>query len=229
MLPDGDPPRLEQGEQGWQLCCGKVVVRVDFESGAATYRRLHGGGRGELLARAVGLKPANRIPSVMDATAGLGRDAFLLASLGCRVDLFERSEPVRILLEDGLTRARGSADPAVRDAIGRMVLHPVDAMTVLRAPGGLPLADVIYLDPMFPDRQKSAAVKKEMAMFQALLADEPADADALLACALAAAPCRVVVKRPRRAPPLGGKDAPLVLEGQSTRFDIYPLRSLSLG
>lgn len=207
----------------WQ---GNSRIAVDFVSGANQYRRLHGGGRGQPVAKAVGLKAGNIIPSVFDCTAGLARDAFVLAALGCPVHLCERSPLVHALLQDGLQRAGAVADAALREIVLRMTLVPGDAMAHLASLDEAAKPDVIYLDPMFPERRKRAAVKKDMAAFHALVgADE--DAAALLPLALQQARCRVVVKRPRHAPYLADEKPGLVLEGESTRFDIYPLRSMA--
>ena len=84
-------------------------ISVDFLSKQATHRRYHGGGRGQLIARAVGIKSGYR-PTVIDATAGLGRDAFVLACLGCQVTMLERSPVLGVMLKDGLMRAQQHAD-----------------------------------------------------------------------------------------------------------------------
>ncbi|WP_097460747.1 class I SAM-dependent methyltransferase [Mangrovitalea sediminis] len=197
-------------------------VIVDFSGGKAAFRRLHGGGRGQLVAKAVGLSRARRIPSVLDATAGLGQDAFVLATLGCSMLLLERSPVVHALLEDGLARA--SQDPELAPIIARMKLQAADAAGYLEA--AEEVADVVYLDPMFPHRgQQSALVKKEMRVFRDLVGDD-LDADRLLPAALQAARCRVVVKRPRKAPPLAGPAPSHALEGKSSRYDLYTLRAL---
>ncbi|HSC76387.1 MAG TPA: class I SAM-dependent methyltransferase [Pseudomonadales bacterium] len=219
-------------ENGMALLQGKSVIAVDFITGANHHRRLHGGGRGQSVAKAVGLKSGNIIPTVLDCTAGLARDAFVLASLGCTMQLCERSVLVHLLLQDGLVRACGSDDIQLRDIVNRMQLLSLDAREHMAAlmndkqhEDDRP--DVIYLDPMFPEKRKSAAVKKDMAAFHALVgADE--DADSLLPLALQTARYRVVVKRPRHAPHLDNCKPGLVLEGESTRFDIYPLRSMAI-
>lgn len=197
-------------------------VWVDFAHGAADHRRQFGGGRGQMVARAVGLKPGVN-PSVLDATAGLGGDAFVLASLGAQVTLQERNAIVHCLLADGLARLRADAAgrPDLQEVAQRMQL----VERVLESGQHMAAADVVYLDPMFPARDKSAAVKKEMTAFHALVGED-ADQDLLLAQALAAARYRVVVKRPRKAPWLADKKPALVLEGKSSRFDIYPLKKL---
>lgn len=216
---------FEVGATGVQLL-ERVVsapgpIRVDFVAGVAAYRRKHGGGSGELIARAVGVAPGVR-PYVLDATAGLGRDAFVLASLGSRVVLVERHPLVAALLADGLARA--AADPEIALIVARMQLQQADAIELLMA-GSMPVPQVIYLDPMFPKQDKQALVKKEMRLFRPLVGAD-ADAPALLAAALEYASHRVVVKRPRKAPPIEGATAQYCIEGKSSRFDVYPLQSL---
>lgn len=197
-------------------------VFVDFVAGALGHRRRFGGGRGQPLARAVGLK-GGASPRVIDATGGLGGDAFVLACLGCPVTLIERSPVVAALLDDGLARA--AADAEVAPIVARMRLLAGNAIELLAAWPEEP-PQVIYLDPMFPHRDKSALVKKEMRLFRPFVGDD-LDAPALLAAALELASHRVVVKRPRKAPAVAGAKPGYVLEGKSSRYDIYPKKSLT--
>lgn len=203
-------------------------VRVDFTGGGANHRRKFGGGKGQMIAKAVGLKGSYR-PTVLDATAGLGGDAFVLACLGCSMTLLERSPVVLSLLEDGLRRGReyaAAADPELLDILQAMQLLAADSHAYLQqlaAADSKP--DVIYLDPMFPERSKSASVKKEMASFHQIVGHDP-DADGLLALALAAATYRVVVKRPAKAPCLGQQAPSYQLQGKSCRYDVYTLKKL---
>lgn len=196
-------------------------VRVDFLEGAVAHRRLFGGGSGQMIAKAVGIQPGVR-PQVLDATAGLGRDAFVLAELGCAMTLIERQPLIAALLEDGLQRAADDAE--VGPVVGRMRLLGGNAIDLMAAWTG-EAPQVIYLDPMFPHRDKSALVKKEMRLFRPLVGSDD-DAPALLAAALALATHRVVVKRPRKAPPVAGEKPGYALEGKSSRYDIYPKKSL---
>ncbi|MHA6494291.1 class I SAM-dependent methyltransferase [Pseudomonas borbori] len=198
-------------------------VRVDFVEGAAAHRRLFGGGTGQMIAKAVGVQAGVR-PTVLDATAGLGRDAFVLASLGCAVTLMERNPLVAALLEDGLARAMGNGE--VRGVVERMRLINGNAIELMKAWQAEP-PQVIYLDPMFPHRDKSALVKKEMRLFRPFVGDD-LDAPALLESALALASHRVVVKRPRKSPVIAGATPGYALEGKSSRYDIYPKKKLSL-
>ncbi|MFR0655693.1 16S rRNA (guanine(1516)-N(2))-methyltransferase RsmJ [Pantoea sp. SIMBA_079] len=192
-------------------------IFVDFVSGAMAHRRKFGGGRGEAVAKAVGIK-GGYLPDVVDATAGLGRDAFVLAALGCRVRMLERHPVVAALLEDGLQR--GYADSEIGGWLReRLTLLHVASQQALSDIA--PAPDVVYLDPMYPHRQKSAMVKKEMRVFQSLVgADE--DADALLEPARRLAKKRIVVKRPDYAPPLAGVATQSAVVTKSHRFDIYP-------
>lgn len=197
------------------------ILRADFLSGALTHRRYFGGGKGQMIAKAIGMQ-AGIHPTVLDATAGLGRDAFILAQLGCSLRLIERHPVIAALLEDGLRRA--AEDAEVAPIVARMRLSAGDAITLMRD-WREATPQVVYLDPMFPHRQKSALVKKEMRLLRPLAGDD-ADAPTLLAAALALASHRVVVKRPRQAPPIAGQAPGYALHGQSSRFDIYPKKSL---
>ena len=200
-------------------------VRAEFVSGKAGYRREHGGGTGQLIAKAVGLQKTRQSLHVLDATAGLGQDAFVLASLGCRVTLFERSPVVHAILADGLARA--SINEQCADITSRMKLEEGDSLHWLQRsePDSV---DVIYLDPMFPHRDKSALVKKEMQVFRQVVGDDD-DSDALLEAALAVARYRVVVKRPRKAEPLNGPPVTTRVEGKSSRYDVYSIKALPTG
>lgn len=197
-------------------------VRAEFVTGKAGYRREHGGGTGQLIAKAVGLQKTRKPLHVLDATAGLGQDAFVLASLGCQVTLFERSPIIHALLSDGLARAALNEQSAPLAA--RMVLQPGNSIEWLaKAQQGC--ADVIYLDPMFPHRDKSALAKKEMQVFRTVVGDDD-DSPELLAAALAVATYRVVLKRPRKAEPVHGPAPTTRIEGKSSRYDIYSIKAL---
>lgn len=192
------------------------AVFVDFVGGTMAHRRKFGGGRGEAVAKAVGIK-GTELPTVIDATAGLGRDAFVLAAIGCQVRLVERHPVVRLLLEDGLRRAYADSE------IGEMMQQNMRLLDVAHINALNPekdFADVVYLDPMYPHKQKSALVKKEMRVFQHLVGAD-LDADTLLEPALQLAKKRVVVKRPDYAEFLGKIAPHFSRETKNHRFDIY--------
>ena len=132
------------------------AIAVNFVDGTMAHRRKFGGGRGEAVAKAVGIK-GSYLPTVIDATAGLGRDAFVLAAIGCKVQLIERNPVVSALLEDGLKRAY--QDPEIGEFMqSRMVLLPFHTISEYATANEVPV-DVVYFDPMFPHKQKSALVK----------------------------------------------------------------------
>lgn len=188
---------------------------IDFTQGKLLYRSKQAGLKKELLARAIGIKPLEK-PAIVDATAGLGRDSFILAHLGFTVTMLERSPVIHALLNDALHRLE--QHQAFEDTAKRMQLILTDANEWLDSQTSKP--DVIYLDPMFPARQKSASVKKEIRLLQALLptTDEP---DSLFKNALSCATRRVVVKRPRHANPIADQKPTYSLAGTTCRFDIY--------
>ncbi len=190
-------------------------IYVDFLEGALAHRKKYGGGKNQLIAKAVGIKPKS-ILSVLDLTAGLGRDAFVLATLGCHVVMCERSPMIYALLQDGMLRAQKEA--WFRDL--HLQLIECDGLAYLSqlTPDHFP--DVIYIDPMFPEKTKSALVKKEMRMLRDVVGDDT-DAEKLLNAALFVAKKRVVVKRAKLAPTLTEKKPSVVYEGKSSRFDVY--------
>jgi len=188
-------------------------LTIDFTTGAVAHRRQFGGGRGQALPRAVGMK-GGKNPSVVDATAGLGRDAFLLASLGAKVTLIERSAQMHALLADALIRA---ADSEVAEIVTRMTLLHGDAKDLL--PDLCP--EVVLVDPMHPPRRKSALAKKEMRQIRQIVGVD-ADAGALMKIALATARNRVVLKWPQKADKMVGIPAPShQINGKSIRFDVF--------
>ncbi|MGB1173108.1 MAG: class I SAM-dependent methyltransferase [Marinobacterium sp.] len=197
-------------------------IRVDFESGAVAHRRRFGGGKGQQIAKACGVS-SSVTPYIADLTAGLGRDSFVLATLGCRVDMVERMPIVHALLKDGLQRSQYSSDPELQEILARLSLTNAQAADFLKTTSKQ--YDVIYLDPMFPHADKSAQVKKEMLAFRSLVGADQDSAE-LLDAALQHDPARVVVKRPRKAPIIEGPKPSYALEGKSGRFDIYARRKL---
>jgi len=216
---------LEVTQRGLELVllpARKSRLFCDFVSGPLGYRRIKGGGRNQAIARAVGLKTYKLPLTILDATAGLGRDAFVLASLGCKMCLVERSPILAALLQDGLERALQS--PEVAPIIRSMQFILQDAHFILAGLTSETAPDVVYLDPMFPTKEKkskSALTKMEMRIIRDMVGED-FDAALLLPLALAKARKRVVVKRPKVAPPLVPEPAPsFVVPGKSNRYDVY--------
>lgn len=182
-------------------------LRVDWQAGKAAHRQRQAGV--ELLLRACG-----RATSVLDATAGFGDDTWVLAGGGFAVTAAERHPVMHALLADALARARADARLAAHAAC--LQLQQTDACRLM-TPAAF---DCIYLDPMFPAREKRAAVRKPMTYLQALLG-VPDDTDALFALALQSARQRVVVKRPLRAAALDARPPDGQWRGRAVRFDMY--------
>ncbi|NVJ65821.1 MAG: class I SAM-dependent methyltransferase [Gammaproteobacteria bacterium] len=195
-----------------------VSMNVDLVAGQVAYRRQHGGGRKQHIAKACGLK-GNWQPSVLDATGGLGRDAAELRNLGCSLRIIERSPYVASLLQDAIQRA--ARNPQTMELFTQgFELHHGQAIDLMSKLSLESKPDIIYLDPMFPPKQKSAAVKKEMRLVKLLVGEDP-DADNLLAIALDNAKKRVVVKRPSYAPYLNQQNPSMSIESKGNRFDVY--------
>lgn len=188
---------------------------IDFLSGPVAFRRKKIGHEKELLAKAVGIRGSYR-PSVIDATAGLGEDSYVLACLGCHVTMLERSPLIAALLQDALERLFN--DDASKNL--KINLINTNAILFLAELDKENKPDVIYLDPMFPTRKKSALVKKEMRILREIIGED-ADAKTLLEIAIKTARNRVVVKRPRLASSLSEKKPDFAITGKNMRFDIY--------
>ncbi|ART62212.1 class I SAM-dependent methyltransferase [Kushneria marisflavi] len=226
--PDSDDLWLHYGEQGLVLGGDKrqfgAPIQADLVGGGVAHRRQFGGGRGQLIARACGLKQGVS-PDIIDATAGLGRDSAVLASLGSRVLMIERHPVVAALLFDALERARRQED--LKTLTQRLFFVEGDSSQTLSAlvAASSVAPQVIHLDPMYPHQDKSALVKKEMRLFRRLVGDDM-DAPQLLAQALDLATHRVVVKRPKGAPPIEGPSPSHEIVSKNSRYDLYVHRSL---
>ena len=191
------------------------TLKCDFVGGAVNHRLLYGGGRGQDLPKAVGMK-AGKTPDIVDATAGLGRDAFLLASLGSQVTLIERSDIMHTLLQDGL-KAASNAGGLHAEIASRMTLIHGDAIDLLPAMS----PEVVLVDPMHPPRQKSALVKADLRAIRDIVGTDD-DQLTLIQTALAAASKRVVLKWPAKAKPLAGlQPCTHQIIGKSVRFDVF--------
>lgn len=192
-------------------------IWVDFLSGPLAHRVRFGGGRGQTLAKAVGIKQGQALPSILDTTAGLARDAYVLAHLGCPLTLLERSPVLYRLIDNAIQRAEGD-DNFRRIQQQGFQLYNQDGIHFIETT--LERFDVIYLDPMYPHRKKSAQVKKDMQILQELIGSND-DTPALLLAARRKAVKRVVVKRPKGGELLAGLKPVFSLESKATRYDIY--------
>lgn len=203
---------LQRDERGLALVGGGMELRGDFSQLLPRIRkdRL----AGELLVRAAKVRGCAE-PWAIDATAGLGEDSFLLAAAGFRVSMYESDPTIAALVRDALARAQ--ADPKLADIARRMELFEEDSIEAMAHLGDTP--DVIYLDPMFPERRKSAAVKKKFQLIHHL--EAPCQNEgALLAAAISASPRKVIVKRHAKGPHLAGVKPSHSLAGKAVRYDV---------
>lgn len=200
-----------------------IAIHVDFVSGSLAHRQQYGGGRGQAIAKAIGLKQGTQPPTVIDATAGLGKDSFVMACLGCSVTLIERSEIISQLVVDAIQRGENDADFNIFIQRGFKLIHS-QAEKYLNALPENNRPEIIYLDPMYPERKKSALVKKNMQLLQSLLGNDDGT-ETLINCALKIAQKRVVVKRPKGAEVIGNHKPTMSIESKKTRYDVYVISS----
>lgn len=191
------------------------AISVDFTEGALKHRADYGGGRRQLLARAIGCHKHKGL-NVIDATAGLGKDSYVLANLGCSVVALERNPEIYALLSDGIQRGLAAGI----DNLQRITLLNSDTQLYLQSICDDQHPDVIYFDPMYPHSNKSALVKKDMRILRQIVGDDHDNAD-LLSLAIARAKYRVVIKRPLQAEFYAGQQADFHYQGKRSRFDIY--------
>jgi 16S rRNA (guanine1516-N2)-methyltransferase len=196
---------------------GTRPILVDFAGGPTGFRRRSGLSRRQPMAKALGLSKATK--TVVDATAGLGRDAFLLACLGCEVLGVERSPVLFALLRDGVKRAEQARSASLRHLMSRLRFVRDDSRRLLSSCDPASAPDAVYIDPMFPAKGKAALSKKEMRICRDLVGDDE-DASELVGIARRVARRRVVVKRPPRATPLAPRPD-LQYEGKQVRYDVY--------
>lgn len=217
--------KLVRDERGLTLVGGPMELRCDFEKLLA--RTKPAALPKELLVKAAKTKSDN--PVAIDCTAGLGHDSFLLAAAGFSVIMFERDESIAALLEDGIDRAQ--SDEALAPIVKRMKLvrgDSLDFLSTLANSGEIP-PDVVYLDPMFPERQKSASVKKKFQLLHVLEKPcEEAEEIELVRAAYAAGPRKIIVKRPAKGPHLAGIKPSYAISGKAVRYDVIVSASTKL-
>jgi len=199
-----------------------ISIHVDFLAGDLAHRQQFGGGRGQSIAKAIGLKQGVKPPTVIDATAGLAKDAYVLACLGCPITLLERSPVIVELIQDAIKRAKEDEhfQTVLNTGFNVIAGSSIEYLTTLLEQKNAILPDVIYLDPMYPHRKKSASVKKNMQILQKLLGQDD-DTQELLEIALKIAKKRVVVKRPKGAENLTDIKPTYLVESKKTRYDVY--------
>ncbi len=192
-------------------------VFVDFIGGKIGHRRQQFTVKNQAILKAIGIKKGHR-PTILDATAGLGQDSFIMAWAGCEVTAIERSPIIFALLEDGIYRGKDNVE--VEPILNRIKVINSDSIKFIASINEVNAPDIIYLDPMFPHRKKSSLVKKEMRCLQEIVGED-ADSTTLLELSLSTAKKRVVVKRPTKSDFLSQTKPSLSFKGKSTRFDVY--------
>ena len=202
-----------------------TTLAIDFIKGNLAHRQQFGGGRGQAIAKAVGLKSGNT-PGILDATAGLAGDAFVLATLGCPLTLIERSPIIYTLIENAVERAslNEKFSSILNQGFKLINQDAIDYISAQLKNKSEP-PEVIYIDPMYPDRKKSALVKKDMQILQRLHGKDD-EASELLEIALQFAKKRVVVKRPVNAKTVNNRTPNTCIKSKKTRYDIYTIEKM---
>lgn len=205
-------PKLIRDEKGLKLTNGELELYGDFTKMA--HRLKQSNLERELLVKAIRIKSLTRPLIVMDATAGLGEDSMLIAAAGHEVHLYESDETIGALLRDAHERAL--TDESLRAIALRMNITIGDSIAAMTHLDYEP--DVIYLDPMFPKREKSAEVKKKFQLIHGL--EEPCtNEQEMLDAAIKAGPRKIVIKRPVKGPFLAGRKPDYSITGNSVRYD----------
>lgn len=207
---------LEYNDEGLSLNQDSLSLMADFRD-VLPRMKASNLNNNEMLVKAVRIKDEKNI-TVLDATAGFGEDDMILAGAGCNVEMFEYDPIIAALLEDAMERAtmlQGLAGP-----VSRMSLHKEDSIVAMQA--GELKVDVVYLDPMFPERQKSGLIKKKFQMLQQL--QSPcSDENDLLEAAKSLKPRKIVIKRPLKGPNLGNIKPSYSVNGKAIRYDVILL------
>ena len=200
------------GQDGLALEHEGLQMSADLGSMAPRVRKDRLGR--ELLVKAAKIKGHDGPLRAVDATAGLGQDALLLAAAGFETVLFEQNPVIAALLADSLERAAGI--PELEGAIARM--HFVEGDSIAGLHQLAQPCDVVLLDPMFPERRKSASVKKKFQLLHFL--EKPCtNEEDLVSAAIAAQPRKIVIKRPPKGPHLAGIKPAYSLTGKAVRYD----------
>ncbi len=211
-------------------------VFVDFLNGTSAYRIQKSFKQPEILLKALGAGRKRRdrdsevgfsgdsvLPILIDATAGLGEDSFLAAHHGFKVLALEKNDMVFKVLQDGITRLKKSSDPRNIRAFTNFEIKNQDFLSLDPAVESN-RADVIYLDPMFPEKNKSSLPKKEMQALKFLvgMSEEESERDTLnlFEHAMKFTGARIVVKRPLKSSLVSPSPQGQIL-GKMIRFDIY--------
>ena len=184
---------------------------IDFNADKKNYRKKKGSLKSELISKAMGSGKYGF--KVLDLSAGLGIDALFLSQMGYEVTAVERNSIIYLALKTAQEQLSES------DAKKVKFFHD-SALDFLNS--SKDNYDIIYFDPMFPEKKKSALSKQEMILFRNLVGTD-GDASEVIDFVLKSKKAkRFVLKRPLKAPPLKQKPEFSFL-GKLIRFDIYGL------
>lgn len=206
--------RISYTEDGLALTDGTLHMTGDFTNMLPRLKRNNL--LGEMVVKAAKIKGEEKQLTVLDATAGMGEDSLLLAAAGFRVLLYEYDPIIAALLHDTLMRA--ALIPELSDAVSRMELHQENSIEAMSTLTDAEKPDVILLDPMFPERQKSGLIKKKFQLLQQLERPCSDEAD-LLGAAIKVKPRKIIIKRPLKGPYLAGVKPSYSLSGKAIRYD----------
>ncbi|MES3036720.1 MAG: class I SAM-dependent methyltransferase [Bdellovibrionota bacterium] len=185
----------------------KRVLKINFDTDPAYHRQKVF--KKDPLIKALGVSQGRH--RVWDLTAGLGRDALMMAHYGLQVTSFERNPALFLLLQEAARSSEECKSLKLR-------FDFQDAETVLtQLPQPFPENGVIYFDPMFPTKKKSALPPQEMVILRELTgADE--DAEEIIEKIHHIPGARAVIKRPDSAPQLKGVSHSIM--AKLVRFDV---------
>ena len=150
----------------------------------------------------------------VDCTAGLGEDSFILAAGGYHMELYEHNPVTAVLLGDALIRAK--SHPDLKEIAKRMTLRVGDSKELLEKLSYRP--DLIYLDPMYPEKKKSGESKKKLQVLHQI--ETPcSDEIQLVQAAIERKPQKIIIKRPPEGPYLAGMKPNYSVKRKAVRFD----------
>ena len=210
---------LEHTSEGLTLFYDNMSLRWDFST---LLKRIKPHNlNGEMLIKAAKLKNEEGSSlTALDLTAGLGEDSFLLAAYGFNVIMYEKNHIIASLLEDSLKRGKADSNSAISEVANRMTFFEGDSIEAIKKmkKNGAFIPDLVYMDPMFPERTKSGLVKKKLQLFKEL--EEPCDQEEeMLQAAMDLNPRKIVVKRPIKGAYLAGVKPSYSIKGSVIRYD----------
>lgn len=203
----------------------KATIRVTFTEGSLAHRVKFANSYKQPLAKAIGVTNKSK-PTVLDITAGLARDAYVLYSLGCSVTMVEASAVLATMIQQAIDYSNQTDNENIINCESFKIVNS-DSLTYMQNLN-IEVPDVIYMDPMYPERKKSALVKKDMQILHKLIGPPSDELNRnLLNQALQLARQRVVIKRPENASEIDGPPPTLKFSSKKTRYDVYVIKALT--